>query len=112
MLNTSPELDGQGTDDSEFLCAVMALTTLALALCSCLMVSDSGWAVMMDRRQQRLQLVLLPPSLFIPAGQDESSRQASLEALADTVHPFIIYQETSDIWINVSRQRNKGQRDV
>ncbi|KAK1896950.1 Dipeptidyl peptidase 9 [Dissostichus eleginoides] len=31
----------------------------------------------------------------------EASRQESLEALGDSVHPFIIYQETSDIWINV-----------
>uniref|UniRef100_A0A8C2X5P8 dipeptidyl-peptidase IV n=1 Tax=Cyclopterus lumpus TaxID=8103 RepID=A0A8C2X5P8_CYCLU len=60
-----------------------------------------AWAVMMDRRQQRLQLVLLPPALFIPAHQDGANRHESLEALGDTVHPFIIYQETSDIWINV-----------
>lgn len=64
-------------------------------------VCVSAWAVMMDRRQQRLQLVLLPPALFIPAHQAEASRQESLEALGDSVHPFIIYQETSDIWINV-----------
>lgn len=57
---------------------------------------------MMDRRQQNLQLVLLPPELFIPAHQDEAKRRESLEALGDSVHPFIIYQETSDIWINVS----------
>uniref|UniRef100_A0AAQ5XIT9 dipeptidyl-peptidase IV n=1 Tax=Amphiprion ocellaris TaxID=80972 RepID=A0AAQ5XIT9_AMPOC len=60
-----------------------------------------AWAVMMDRRQQNLQLVLLPPALFIPAHQDEDRRRESLEALGDTVQPFIIYQETSDIWINV-----------
>uniref|UniRef100_A0A669E5K3 dipeptidyl-peptidase IV n=1 Tax=Oreochromis niloticus TaxID=8128 RepID=A0A669E5K3_ORENI len=60
-----------------------------------------AWAVMMDRRQQNLQLVLLPPELFIPAHQDEAKRRESLEALGDSVHPFIIYQETSDIWINV-----------
>uniref|UniRef100_A0A3Q3WCQ6 dipeptidyl-peptidase IV n=1 Tax=Mola mola TaxID=94237 RepID=A0A3Q3WCQ6_MOLML len=60
-----------------------------------------AWAVLMDRRQQRLQLALLPPALFIPAHQDKASRQESLEALGDTVQPFIILQETSDIWINV-----------
>uniref|UniRef100_A0A7N8YC47 dipeptidyl-peptidase IV n=1 Tax=Mastacembelus armatus TaxID=205130 RepID=A0A7N8YC47_9TELE len=60
-----------------------------------------AWAVMMDRRQQRLQLVLLPPTLFVPANQDEAGRQESLDALSDTVQPFIIYQESSDIWINV-----------
>lgn len=56
---------------------------------------------MMDRRQQRLLLVLLPPALFVPAHQDETGRKKSLEALGDAVQPFIIYQETSDIWINV-----------
>uniref|UniRef100_G3NZY4 dipeptidyl-peptidase IV n=1 Tax=Gasterosteus aculeatus aculeatus TaxID=481459 RepID=G3NZY4_GASAC len=60
-----------------------------------------AWAVMMERRQQRLQLVLLPPALFVPVNQDVVKRQESLEALGDTVHPFIIYQETCDIWINV-----------
>lgn len=64
-------------------------------------LSFSAWAVMMDRRQQRLQLALLPPALFIPTHQDEASRQKSLEALGDAIQPFIIYQETSDIWINV-----------
>lgn len=64
-------------------------------------LSVSAWAVLMDRRQQRLQLVLLPPALFIPAHQDKASKQKSLEALGDTVQPFIILQETSDIWINV-----------
>ncbi|XP_068599240.1 dipeptidyl peptidase 9-like [Brachionichthys hirsutus] len=59
------------------------------------------WVVIMDRRQQHLQLVLLPPALFIPVHQDEAGRQESLEALGDGVHPFIIYQETSNIWINV-----------
>ncbi|MEQ2191542.1 hypothetical protein XENOCAPTIV_030187 [Xenoophorus captivus] len=55
----------------------------------------------MDRRQQNLQLVLLPPALFIPAQQDKAKRQESLQALGDSVHPFIIYIEASDIWINI-----------
>lgn len=56
---------------------------------------------MMDRRQQRLLLVLLPPALFVPSCQDEASHKKSLEALGDDTQPFIIYEETSDIWINV-----------
>ncbi|KAM9384560.1 dipeptidyl peptidase 9-like [Pholidichthys leucotaenia] len=60
-----------------------------------------AWVVLMDRRQQNLQLVLLPPAFFIPVHQDEAKRQESLEALGDTVHPFIVYQESSDVWINV-----------
>ncbi|KAM4629639.1 dipeptidyl peptidase 9 isoform 2-T3 [Polymixia lowei] len=59
------------------------------------------WAALLDRRQQHLQVVLLPPALFIPVTQDQAQRQESLEAVPDGVHPFIIYEETSDIWINV-----------
>lgn len=70
---------------------------LSLAVC----LSASAWAVMMDRRQQRLLLVLLPPALFVPAHQDETGPQRSLEALGDDTQPFIIYEETSDIWVNV-----------
>lgn len=55
----------------------------------------------MNRRQQHLQLVLLPPALFIPAHSDTSRILEALESIGDTVHPFIIYQESSDIWINV-----------
>jgi len=72
---------------------------------------------MMDRRQQHLQLVLLPPALFIAARQDAAERLRSLEALGGGgVQPFIIYQETSDIWINVSptplrrRRLSSGKR--
>lgn len=56
---------------------------------------------MMDRRQQRLLLVLLPPALFVPSHQDEAGHRTSLEALGDDMQPFIIYEETSDIWVNV-----------
>lgn len=55
----------------------------------------------MNRRQQRLQLVLLPLSLFIPVDQNDTTRLESLEAVGDTAHPLIIYQQSSDIWINV-----------
>lgn len=72
-------------------------------------ITRAGWtgdgryayAFMMDRQQQHLQLVLLPPALFVPANQDKDERQAALEALGETIHPFIIYEEASDIWINV-----------
>ncbi|XP_077391405.1 dipeptidyl peptidase 9-like [Festucalex cinctus] len=60
-----------------------------------------AWAALMNRRQQHLQLVLLPLSLFIPVDQDNTARLESLEAVGDTAHPLIIYQQMSDIWINV-----------
>ena len=62
----------------------------------------SAWAVLLDRTQQRLQLVLLPPALFIPVAEDSAQREESVEAVPEGVHPFIIYEETTDIWINVS----------
>ncbi|MBN3303001.1 DPP9 peptidase, partial [Amia calva] len=60
-----------------------------------------AWAVFLDRTQQRLQLVLLPTALFIPVVEDEAQRQESAEAVPENVHPFIIYEENTDIWINV-----------
>ncbi|XP_008332047.1 dipeptidyl peptidase 9-like isoform X2 [Cynoglossus semilaevis] len=60
-----------------------------------------AWVSLMDRRQQRLQFVLLPPEFFIPAHQNKYSRRKSLKALGVKMQPFIIYQDTSDIWINV-----------
>uniref|UniRef100_A0A8C5D3C5 dipeptidyl-peptidase IV n=1 Tax=Gouania willdenowi TaxID=441366 RepID=A0A8C5D3C5_GOUWI len=60
-----------------------------------------AWAALMNRQQQHLQLVLLPPQLFIPTAQNETSRRESLDSLEEKVQPFIIYQETNTIWINV-----------
>ncbi|TNN77081.1 Dipeptidyl peptidase 9 [Liparis tanakae] len=40
-----------------------------------------GWAVLLDRSQRKLQLVLLPPALFIPVTDDPAQRQESLEAV-------------------------------
>lgn len=67
----------------------------------------SGWAVLLDRSQRRLQLALLPPALFIPVTEDPGQRQESQEAVAEATHPYIIYEETTDIWINV-RKRARG----
>lgn len=61
----------------------------------------SGWAVLLDRSQRRLQLVLLPPALFIPVTGDPAQRQKNLEAVPHDVQPYIFYEETTDIWINV-----------
>ena len=57
--------------------------------------------MLLDRSQKRLQLVLLPPALFIPITDDPAQRQESLEAVPEDVHPYIVYEETTDIWINV-----------
>uniref|UniRef100_A0AAX7TRA8 dipeptidyl-peptidase IV n=1 Tax=Astatotilapia calliptera TaxID=8154 RepID=A0AAX7TRA8_ASTCA len=60
-----------------------------------------GWAVLLDRSQRKLQLVLLPPALFIPVTDDPALRQESLEAVPTNTQPYIIYEETTDVWINV-----------
>lgn len=62
----------------------------------------SAWAVLLDRPQQRLHLVLIPTLLFIPATKDENERIKFVEAMPENVHPHIIYEEITDIWINVS----------
>uniref|UniRef100_A0A7N8X8H3 dipeptidyl-peptidase IV n=1 Tax=Mastacembelus armatus TaxID=205130 RepID=A0A7N8X8H3_9TELE len=61
-----------------------------------------GWAVLLDRSQRKLQLVLLPPALFIPVTDDPALRQESLEAVPSDTQPYIIYEETTDVWINVN----------
>lgn len=62
----------------------------------------SGWAVLLDRSQRKLQLVLLPPALFIPVTDDPAQKQESLEAVPTNTQPYIIYEETTDVWINVN----------
>ncbi|KAG7468007.1 hypothetical protein MATL_G00138230 [Megalops atlanticus] len=58
-----------------------------------------AWALLLNRTQTRQQLVLLPPDLFVPVdGSGSASDQRSPEPGSAT--PFIIYQESTDIWIN------------
>uniref|UniRef100_A0A8K9XR41 Peptidase S9 prolyl oligopeptidase catalytic domain-containing protein n=1 Tax=Oncorhynchus mykiss TaxID=8022 RepID=A0A8K9XR41_ONCMY len=70
-------------------------------------IARAGWTMdktanmLLYRSQQRLQLVLLPPGLFIPVTQDQTHREESVEAVLEGVHPFIICEEITDIWINV-----------
>lgn len=72
----------------------------------------SGWAVLLDRSQRKLQLVLLPPSLFIPVTDDPAQRQESLEAVPSNAQPYVIYEETTDVWINVSPFHTRSVRLV
>uniref|UniRef100_A0A671KQG3 dipeptidyl-peptidase IV n=1 Tax=Sinocyclocheilus anshuiensis TaxID=1608454 RepID=A0A671KQG3_9TELE len=60
-----------------------------------------AWAVLLDRSQQKLQLVLLPPALFIAASVEDPQWEEHVEAMPEGVQPFIIYEELTDIWINV-----------
>lgn len=64
-------------------------------------VLNSIWSILLDRSQTRLQIVLIPPALFIPTEDDAMERQKLIDAVPDSVTPFIIYEETTDIWINV-----------
>ncbi|XP_041081596.1 dipeptidyl peptidase 8-like [Polyodon spathula] len=60
-----------------------------------------AWAILLNRFQTRLQIVLIPPALFIPVVDDAIEKQRLVEAVPDSVAPFIIYEETRDIWISV-----------
>uniref|UniRef100_A0A8D2LUP7 dipeptidyl-peptidase IV n=1 Tax=Varanus komodoensis TaxID=61221 RepID=A0A8D2LUP7_VARKO len=60
-----------------------------------------AWAILLDRPQTRLQIALLPPALFIPVEDDAMERQKLMESVPDSVTPLIIYEETTDIWINI-----------
>nr|XP_060611592.1 dipeptidyl peptidase 8 [Anolis sagrei ordinatus] len=60
-----------------------------------------AWALLLDRCQTRLQIVLLPPALFIPVEDDAMERQKLIDAVPDSVTPLIIYEEMTDIWINI-----------
>ncbi|KTG17112.1 hypothetical protein cypCar_00031010 [Cyprinus carpio] len=66
-----------------------------------IMSRPSAWAELLDRSQQKLQLVLLPPALFIAASVDDPQWEELVEAMPEGVQPFIIYEEVTDIWINV-----------
>lgn len=57
--------------------------------------------MLLDRPQQRLQLVLLPPALFIPATENEEQRAAFASAVPRTVQPYVVYEEVTSVWINV-----------
>ncbi|XP_060115945.1 dipeptidyl peptidase 8 [Heteronotia binoei] len=59
------------------------------------------WAIFLDRAQSRLQIALLPPALFIPVEDDAMERQQLIDAVPDSVTPLVIYEETTDVWINI-----------
>ncbi|XP_025312830.1 dipeptidyl peptidase 9 isoform X3 [Canis lupus familiaris] len=60
-----------------------------------------AWAMFLDRPQQRLQLVLLPPALFIPTTENEEERVAFARAVPRNIQPHVVYEEVTDVWINV-----------
>lgn len=70
----------------------------------------SGWAALLDRSQRKLQLVLLPPAFFIPVTDDPARRQESLEAVPGRTQPYVVYEETTDVWINVGPPAFRGFR--
>ncbi|KAK9409004.1 dipeptidyl peptidase 9 [Crotalus adamanteus] len=60
-----------------------------------------AWAMFLDRPQQQLQLVLFPPALFIPVPENEEQRLEFAKAVPENTHPFIVYEEVTNVWINV-----------
>lgn len=57
--------------------------------------------MLLDRSQQKLQLVLLPPSLFLRVGIEDPQWEEHVAAMSEGVQPFVIYEEVTDVWINV-----------
>uniref|UniRef100_A0A6I8QND6 dipeptidyl-peptidase IV n=1 Tax=Xenopus tropicalis TaxID=8364 RepID=A0A6I8QND6_XENTR len=60
-----------------------------------------AWAMLLDRPQCLLQLVLLPPELFIPVCEDEEQRKQYVKEVPPHIQPYVIYEEKSDTWVNV-----------
>uniref|UniRef100_A0A6I8NF23 dipeptidyl-peptidase IV n=1 Tax=Ornithorhynchus anatinus TaxID=9258 RepID=A0A6I8NF23_ORNAN len=60
-----------------------------------------AWSILLDRSQTRLQIALISPALFIPVEDDAMERQKLIDSVPDSVTPLIIYEETTDIWINI-----------
>ncbi|CAH2292831.1 dipeptidyl peptidase 9 isoform X1 [Pelobates cultripes] len=60
-----------------------------------------AWAMLLDRLQHLMQLVLLPPELFIPMSEDEEKREQFLKDVPQHIQPHVIYEERSDIWVNI-----------
>lgn len=61
----------------------------------------SAWAILLDRPQTRLQIVLIPPTLFVAPYKDVSEHHRLSDSASECVTPLVIYEETTDIWINV-----------
>uniref|UniRef100_A0A8C5MB19 dipeptidyl-peptidase IV n=1 Tax=Leptobrachium leishanense TaxID=445787 RepID=A0A8C5MB19_9ANUR len=60
-----------------------------------------AWAVLLDRPQTRLQIVLIPPALFVDSYLSSLDHPMLFDSLPDSLTPYIIYEETTDIWINI-----------
>lgn len=105
LLNLKPNI----LDSPEMPCGNVLLLrffrslycSLLCAVFSNICLLNSIWSILLDRSQTRLQIVLIPPALFIPVEYDAMERQKLIDAVPDSVTPLIIYEETTDIWINV-----------
>lgn len=68
----------------------------------------SIWVQLLDRRQQRLELVLLSVDNFTEPPPNMYNVENSLNPPTPAVQ--VIYTQYSDIWINVSSYRNSTQQ--
>lgn len=60
------------------------------------------WLQVLDRRQQRLELVVLSIDNFI---EDDSSTIINSSQNSTFVPPQVIYSQTSNVWVNVSNNK-------
>uniref|UniRef100_A0A1B6C6F4 Peptidase S9 prolyl oligopeptidase catalytic domain-containing protein n=1 Tax=Clastoptera arizonana TaxID=38151 RepID=A0A1B6C6F4_9HEMI len=62
------------------------------------MFCDSLWVQLLDRRQQRLELVLISLDNFVEPPPNVYHNENHLDSMES---PLVIWTETSDIWMNV-----------
>lgn len=60
----------------------------------------SVWVQLLDRSQQRLVLILIPLSLFIPVKKDNSMDYDGFHDPSESMQ--ILIDESCEVWINVS----------
>ena len=66
----------------------------------------SVYVQMVDRKQSRLCLALVPVDCFVPVTSDPEMELSYYQECNTTYPPIqVIYEDTSDIWINVSRTK-------
>lgn len=63
------------------------------------------WLQILDRRQQRLELLVLSIDNFV---EDNSSNMDKSSNYLTLVPPQVIYSQTSNVWVNVRYIKNRA----
>lgn len=76
------------------------ITSLTIAILYLILFKYSVWVQLLDRKQQRLELVLLSIDNFCESPSNMYNSENHLTSTSATVQ--VIYSEQSSIWINVN----------